>query len=65
DDTVGAILFDVGVSSMQLDVAERGFSHSRNGPLDMRMGPNDEVTAADLVNNLSEEELKTIIRKVR
>eukprot|EP01134_Creolimax_fragrantissima_P006408 CFRG6408T1 len=62
--TVGAILFDVGVSSMQLDTANRGFSFLRSGPLDMRMDPTDEVTAADLVNNMSEHELRTVIRKL-
>ena len=52
---------DLGVSSMQLDEAERGFSFRDDGPLDMRMARSGE-TAADLVNTLSETALTTIIR---
>ncbi len=58
---VDGILFDLGVSSMQLDTAERGFSFMADGLLDMRFDPRQNVTAADLVNDLPEEELARII----
>ena len=54
------VTLDLGVSSMQLDQAERGFSFAKDGPLDMRMGP-EGPTAADLVNTLGEAELADII----
>ena len=54
-----AVVFDIGVSSMQVDEAERGFSFMRDGPLDMRMGA-DGATAADLVNTSEPEELARI-----
>lgn len=57
---VDGILLDLGVSSYQLDNAERGFSYHKEAPLDMRMSKSG-VTAADLVNNLSEEELADIL----
>jgi 16S rRNA (cytosine1402-N4)-methyltransferase len=55
------ILLDLGVSSHQLDVAERGFSFTKEAPLDMRLNPTAGPTAADLVNTLSAEELADII----
>ena len=59
---IGGALLDLGVSSRQLENAERGFSLMRNGPLDMRMDPRRELTAADIVNNYSEEELTRLFR---
>lgn len=59
---VDAILLDLGVSSMQLDQAEKGFSFSKDGPLDMRMDPSNPLTAADIVNTWSEQELARIFR---
>jgi 16S rRNA (cytosine1402-N4)-methyltransferase len=56
------VLADLGVSSMQIDRAERGFSFMKDGPLDMRMGP-DGPTAADIVATASRDELKRIFRE--
>lgn len=58
---VDGILLDLGVSSLQLDTDNRGFSFRREGPLDMRFDPTHGETAADLVNNLAEAELADII----
>jgi 16S rRNA (cytosine1402-N4)-methyltransferase len=55
------ILLDLGVSSMQFDRPERGFSFQADGPLDMRMNPSVEETAADLVNHLPEGDLADLI----
>jgi 16S rRNA (cytosine1402-N4)-methyltransferase len=57
-----AILFDLGVSSMQLDRPERGFSYASDAPLDMRMDPSAEHSARDLVNGANERELVDIFR---
>jgi 16S rRNA (cytosine1402-N4)-methyltransferase len=57
-----AVLFDLGVSSMQLDRPERGFSYASDAPLDMRMDPTAEHSARDLVNEASERELTDIFR---
>jgi 16S rRNA (cytosine1402-N4)-methyltransferase len=57
-----AILFDLGVSSMQLDRPERGFSYASDAPLDMRMDPSAEHSARDLVNEASERELTDVFR---
>lgn len=58
---VDGVLFDLGVSSMQLDVADRGFSYNQDSPLDMRMNNQDEKTAADILNTYSHGELARII----
>lgn len=55
-------LLDIGVSSWQLDMPERGFSFMKEGPLDMRMNPASPVSAADLLNNASEEQLERMFR---
>ena len=60
---IRGILADLGVSSMQLDSAERGFSFRRSGPLDMRMDRTSDLTAADLVNELDADELASLLRR--
>jgi 16S rRNA (cytosine1402-N4)-methyltransferase len=59
-----AILLDLGVSSMQIDRPDRGFSYAVDAPLDMRMDPSAELTASDLVNEASERDLADIFRRL-
>lgn len=58
---VHGVILDLGVSSLQLQESERGFSFAHDGPLDMRMGPDADLTAADIVNTWSQEEIARII----
>ena len=57
------VLFDLGVSSHQLDEADRGFSYHREGPIDMRMCPDTELSAAEIVNRWDRGELAAVIRR--
>jgi 16S rRNA (cytosine1402-N4)-methyltransferase len=57
------VLLDLGLSSMQLDDAQRGFSFQKEGPLDMRFDPSQPVSAADLVNGLPEGELANLLAR--
>lgn len=59
---VDGILLDIGVSSMQLDQPEKGFSFSHDGPLDMRMDPQGPLTAAEIVNEWSEQDIGKVLR---
>ena len=60
---VDGIMADLGVSSYQLDTAERGFSYMKNGPLDMRMDADEWLTAAEVVNRYSRDDLERIFRE--
>ena len=62
-DRIAGALFDFGVSRHQLDSARRGFSYRRDGPLDMRMGPDAPLTAGRLVNDAPLSELESILRR--
>lgn len=60
--SVAGVLFDLGVSSMQLDLADRGFAYAQDAPLDMRMNPEDELSAADVLNTYSADDLSRVLR---
>lgn len=60
---IDGVLFDLGVSSMQLDRAERGFSYAADAPLDMRMEPDAELTAAQILNTYDQKSLTRLLRE--
>lgn len=60
---VSGVLFDLGVSSLQLDAARRGFAYAQDAPLDMRMDPTSGLSAADILNSYSAAELTRILRE--
>ena len=59
---VDGVLFDLGVSSMQLDLADRGFAYAQDAPLDMRMTPGEGITAADVLNTYAANQLARVLR---
>ena len=59
---IAGILFDLGISSHQIDTSERGFSFQQDGPLDMRMGPDAQQSASEIINTYSQQELIRIFR---
>ena len=61
--SASGVLFDLGVSSDQLDRAERGFSHRQDGPLDMRMDPTTGQSAAELIDEATEHQLADLLRR--
>jgi 16S rRNA (cytosine1402-N4)-methyltransferase len=63
NESIDGVLFDLGVSSMQLDRAERGFAYAQDAPLDMRMDPSSPLTAADIVNTYDEAALANILHR--
>jgi len=62
DEPITGVLFDLGVSSPQLDDGDRGFSFRHDGPLDMRMNRDDAISAADVVNTWDEAEIERLLR---
>ena len=62
-DAVSGVLFDLGVSSLQLDVKARGFAYAQDAPLDMRMNPTTGLSAAEVLNTYSERDLARVLRE--
>ena len=63
DTEVSGFLFDFGISSRQVDEPSRGFSYRHDGPLDMRMGPDADTTASEVVNEWTQSQLTDVIRR--